>query len=165
MHRIFHAHFVARTAPLALTLALIVGCTPAATRPPSNVTTFVAAAERTQGLIAPAPQGEHELIALKGPGVFVSAQVSKQGSTNDLTFVILDIDGRNVVNISFAALRNLGLTEDNPYGLTLLNSGGTVENATIGFDTPLKYSENLSLRVQVNEPNVTQIMANVIHGE
>jgi hypothetical protein len=29
-------------------------------------------------------------------------EVTKQGGNNDLTFVILDIDGRNVVNSSFA---------------------------------------------------------------
>jgi hypothetical protein len=34
---------------------------------------------------------------------------SKAG-TNDLTFVSLDIDGRNVTSISFAAASNLGLT-------------------------------------------------------
>src|SRR5918996_3092237 len=78
--------------------------------------------ERTQGLKAPAAQGNHVLVSLRGPGVFLAAEVSKQGGSNDLTFVILDIDGRNVVNLSYAAVANMGLTEHNPYGLTLRQS-------------------------------------------
>jgi hypothetical protein len=53
----------------------------------------------------------------RGPGVFLGAAVTKQGGTNDLTFVILDIDGRNVTNLSYAAAANAGLTQHNPYGL------------------------------------------------
>ena len=44
--------------------------------------------------VAPAPKGNHALVTLEGPGVFLGAAVTKQGGTNDLTFVILDIDGR-----------------------------------------------------------------------
>jgi len=67
--------------------------------------------ERTQGLRAPAPNGTHDLVTLRGPGVFVGAEVTKQGGTNDLTFVVLDIDGRNVTNLSYAAANNSGLTQ------------------------------------------------------
>ena len=81
--------------------------------------------ERTQGLRAPAPVGTHDLVTLNGPGVFLGAAVSKQGGTNDLTFVILDIDGRNVVNLSYAAATNEGLTQQNPYGLVLLHSSAS----------------------------------------
>src|SRR6478752_3486381 len=78
--------------------------------------------ERTQGLKAPAPNGTYALVNLKGPGVFLGAEVSKQGGTNDLTFVILDIDGRNVANLSYAGAINQGLTQQNPYGLVLLQT-------------------------------------------
>jgi len=33
-------------------------------------------------------------------------ELTKQGANNDLTFVILDIDDRNVVNASFAGAIN-----------------------------------------------------------
>ena len=118
---------------------------------------------RTQGLKAPAPQGTHVLVNLQGPGVFLAAAVSKQGGTNDLTFVILDIDGRNVTNISFAAVGNLGLTQHNPFGLVLVQSA-LVKTLTIGFPTPLRFERSLRLSVKVSEPNVVQILANVIHG-
>jgi hypothetical protein len=118
--------------------------------------------ERTQGLKAPAPNGTHNLVSLKGPGVFLAAEVSKQGGTNDLTFVSLDIDGRNVTNISFAALANQGLTQHNPYGLAVFHAA--LKTMTVGFPAPLLYSESLTLSVTVNEPNVAQIVGNVIHG-
>jgi hypothetical protein len=119
--------------------------------------------ERTQGLRAPAPQGTHQLVSLEGPGVFVAAHVSKQGGDTDLTFVVLDIDGRNVVNLSYAAARNLGFVQSNPYGLVLLPSG-RLDNLTIGFPSPLRFARSLLLSVQVQEAGVVQILGNVIHG-
>ena len=119
--------------------------------------------ERTQGLKAPAPNGTHSLVSLNGPGVFVAAEVAKQGGSSDLSFVILDIDGRNVTNLSFSAAANSGLTQQNPYGLVLLHSAA-LKTLTIGFPTPLLYRRSLTLSVTVNEANVVQILANVIHG-
>jgi hypothetical protein len=119
--------------------------------------------QRTQGLKAPAANGTHTLVTLEGPGVFLGAQVSKQGGTNDITFVALDIDGRSVTNLSFAAAANWGMTEQNPYGVVLLQAGG-IKTITVGFPTPLLYKRSLKLSVTVNEPNVAQILANVVHG-
>jgi len=119
--------------------------------------------ERTQGLRAPAPEGDHVLVSLEGPGVFLGAQVTKQGGPSGLTFVILDIDSRNVTNYSFAAAKNAGLTQQNPYGLVYLDSG-PLETVTVGFPSPLRFASSLQLKVTVNEPDVVQILANVIHG-
>lgn len=119
--------------------------------------------QRTQGLKAPAPEGEHVLVDLRGPGVFLAAEVSKQGGTSGITFVDLEIDGRNVVNLSFAAAQNLGLTQHNPFGLALLGSG-IVQTMTIGFPSPLRFASSLKLSGVVNEPDVVQILANVVHG-
>ena len=119
--------------------------------------------ERTQGLKAPAPVGTYDLVTLTGPGVFLGAAVAKQGGTNDLTFVILDIDGRNVANLSYAAATNEGLAQQNPYGLVLLHSAA-IKTMTLGFPTPLLYKRSLNLRVTVNEPGVVQILGNVVHG-
>lgn len=119
--------------------------------------------QRTQGLRAPAAKGNHVLISLKGPGLFLAAEVSKQGGANDLTFVILDIDGRNVTNLSFAAAANQGFGQHNPYGLVLLQSPA-LKTMAVGFPTPLRFARELQLKVTVNEPNVVQILGNVIHG-
>ena len=131
--------------------------------PPAGCAQGVCDPERTQGLRAPAPNGTHDLVTLRGPGVFLGAEVTKQGGTNDLTFVVLDIDGRNVTNLSYAAANNSGLTQQNPYGLVLLHSAA-LKSLTIGFPTPLLYKRSLRLSVTVNEPGVVQILANVIHG-
>ena len=120
--------------------------------------------QRTQGLRAPAPKGDHVLVELKGPGVFLGAEVTKQGGNSGLTFVILDIDGRNVTNLSYAAAENSGLTQQNPFGLVLLKSTA-LKNFTIGFPSPLRFKKKLILAVNVNEVGVVQILANVIHGK
>jgi hypothetical protein len=121
--------------------------------------------ERTEGLKAPAPKGEYELVTIKGPGTFISAEISKQGGTNDITFISLDIDGKNVVNLSVAAAANWGLTQDNPYGLVLLKSAAGIKTLTIGYPFPLNFSQELKIKVTVNEDNVAQIIANVVHGK
>ena len=119
--------------------------------------------ERTQGLRAPAPQGNHVLVSLEGPGVLLGAQVTKQGGATGLTFVILDIDGRNVTNYSFAAAKNAGLTQQNPYGLVFLDSG-VLETVTMGWPSPLRFESALELKVTVSEEDVNQTLANIIHG-
>lgn len=119
--------------------------------------------ERTQGLRAPAPKGDHVLVSLEGPGVFLGAQITKQGGTDGITFVILDIDGRNVTNYSFAAAKNAGLTQQNPYGLVYLDSA-PLERVTVGFPSPLRFESTLEVKVTVDEDDVVQILANVIHG-
>jgi hypothetical protein len=95
--------------------------------------------------------------------VFLVAEVVKQGGDDGLTFVSLDIDGRNVTNISFAAAGNAGLTQPNPFGLVLL-PGSELTNLTIGFPSPLRYARALTLAVSINEAGVAQVLANVIHG-
>ncbi len=104
-------------------------------------------------------------MALKGPGKFVSAQITKQGGASDLTFVSLDIDGKNVVSISIAAARNWGLTADNPYGVVLLQPTAGLKTLTVGFSSPLEFRSELKLMVKVQEAGVAQIIANVIHGK
>jgi hypothetical protein len=119
--------------------------------------------QRVQGLKAPAPKGTYNLVNLEGPGLFLAAHVTKQGGSTGLSFVRLQIDGRNVVDLSFAAAHNWGLTEQNPYGLVLLGSGG-LQNFTFGWPVPLVFKRSLSLSVVVNETGVVQIVANVIRG-
>ena len=125
---------------------------------------IVKQAQRTQGLRTNVPTGDHVLVNLTGPGLFVCADISKQGGNSDLTFVSLDIDGRNVVNISFAALANLGLNKSNPYGLMLTNQGD-LDNLTIGYPSPLAYESSLKVTLQVREAGIVQILANVVHGK
>jgi hypothetical protein len=116
---------------------------------------------RTQGLKTNVAKANHILV--QGPGVFVSAVVSKQGGASGLSFVSLDLDGRNVTNLSYAAAVNLGLTQANPYGLAVMNSG-VVQAFTVGFPVPLRFERELVLSVKVNEPGVVQLVGNVITG-
>jgi len=119
--------------------------------------------ERVQGLKAPAPKGTYDLVTLDGPGLFLAAHVTKQGGATGLSFVRLHIDGRSVVDLSFAAAQNWGFTEQNPYGLVVLGGGG-LQNFTFGWPVPLVFKRSLKLSVVVNETGVVQIVANLIRG-
>lgn len=132
-------------------------------QPQSSCLTGVCQPQRTQGLLNNVEQGEFTLVQKEGTGVFLSAQISKQGGTNDITIIDLTIDGQNVVNISFAALENFGLTQSNSYGLVLLQ-GDNIKTATIGYPVPLRFNEELRLSVNVQEPEIVQIVSNVISG-
>ncbi len=129
----------------------------------TTTTSFIAGAQRTQGLLAPVPVGEHVLVELKGPGVFVCAQVTRQNDPAGVSFVSLDLDGRNVVSLSFEAASNFGLTQSNPYGLVLLEKP-PISTMTIGYPLPLYFERGLTLKVSVQEMGIAQILANVIHG-
>lgn len=120
--------------------------------------------ERKQGLKTNLEKGGYDLIKLKGPGVFLGAHVSKQGGSSDISFVDLTIDGKNVFNISYAALVNLGFTQQNPYGMVLVKTGD-IENVTLGFPYPLKFKKSLQLSFTTREENIKQVIANVIFGK
>jgi len=128
-----------------------------------NCSSGVCDPQRTQGLEAPAPKGGYKLVVLEGPGLFLAAQVTKQGGDTDLTNVSLDIDGRNVFAITYAAARNIGLTQANPAGMVLMPSR-KVDDLTLGFPTPLRFERSLVLSIQVNEDGVVQVVGNVWHG-
>lgn len=129
----------------------------------ATTTSFITGAQRTQGLVAPAGQGEHVLVKLKGPGVFVCAEVVRQNNPAGISFVNLELDGKNVVSVSFEAARNWGLTVQNPFGL-VLREEGIFSNLTIGYPLPLRFEKELVLKVTVQEIGIPQIVANVIHG-
>jgi len=118
---------------------------------------------RNQGLTTnPANGSTKELVKLTGPGLFLSAEVTKQGGNSDLSFVIIDIDGKNLVNISMAALFNQGLTSFNSYGISVFKSAAALETVTIGYPYPLTFNKSFSLKVTVNETGVVQILSNVL---
>lgn len=116
----------------------------------------------TQGLITnPASGSTYTLVELKGPGLFLSLELSKQGGSNDLTFVNLEIDGNKLVNVSLAALLNWQLTSHNSYGLSVF-PGKTIKTITFGLPYPLTFKRSLKLSVTVSETSVVQILTNVL---
>src|SRR6476661_7034426 len=111
----------------------------------------------------PVANNTYTLVNLTGPGVFIGGRVTKDGGSNDLTFMSLEIDGHSVWNLSFSAALHLGLTQQNPFGLMMLQSGSS-KTFAFGFPTPLTYKTTLKLSAVVNETNVTQIIGTIIRG-
>lgn len=105
-----------------------------------------------------------DLVRQEGPGVFLGGRVTKQGGDSDITYVTLDIDGQPIVSMSFSGAATFGLTQHNPFGVTLLrsNSGQTL---AFGFPTPLMFRKGLRLNVNVQEPNVVQIIGTAVCGK
>ncbi|WP_299891939.1 hypothetical protein [uncultured Lacinutrix sp.] len=124
----------------------------------------VCAPRRKQGLKVKPKKGKHELVKLKGPGLFLAAHLSKQGGTNDISFVDLTIDGESIFNLSYAAMKNLGFRRQNPYGMVLVKTG-LIENVTLGFPYPLKFEKELVLTFTAGEPDIAQVIGNVIYGK
>ena len=118
-----------------------------------------------EGLVSPPAMGDNVLVSISGSGKFLSARLSKQGGASGLTEVVLRIDGEEVVRRNIVALKNLGLTADNPYGIVVLTSAAGIDTVTIGFQEPLNFQSSLTLSANVGETGVVQITAAVVYGE
>jgi hypothetical protein len=124
----------------------------------------VCSPERTPGLLKPAPKGNHTLVELKGPGVFLGAEVLKTCGDTDETTAVLTIDDRIVFTVPFVSAHAIGLTRANNIGVVLLPTPGPSKSLSIGFPTPLRYDRSIVLSVDVQEDNVSQILGNIWHG-
>lgn len=122
-------------------------------------------AERKQGLVTnPGVNKTKDLVKLAGPGVFVSMHVTKQGGVNDITQVALFIDGKNVVAITYAAARNIGLNKPNNSGIML--SEGPVDTLSVQFNEPLHYKKELRVEIKTgSDAGVVQMVAHVMTGK
>jgi hypothetical protein len=103
-------------------------------------------------------------LASRALGYSLSALMTKQGGATGMTFASLDIDGRNVINISYAAAENRGLAGQNPWGVVFLKST-EVKALAMGFPVPLYFTSELKLSATVNEDGVVQIIGTVVHGK
>ena len=118
--------------------------------------------KRKQGLVArPKARSKHDLIQEKGPGAFVSAQISKQGGANDLTQVALYIDGENVMALTFAEASNLGFDQVNNSGVILTK--GLVNVMTIQYSEPLHFKSDIRIELSLGtDRDVVRIVASSV---
>ena len=122
-------------------------------------------AERKQGLLVnPGTNKTKDLIKLTGPGVFVSLHVTKQGGANDLTQAALFLDGKNVVAITYAAARNIGLNKPNNSGIMM--SEGIIDTISVQFNEPLFYKKELRVEIKTGtDSGVVQLVASAVIGK
>ena len=121
-------------------------------------------ATQAGGLITDPVQDTHELVNVTGPGTFVAARMVKQGGSTGLTAVELIIDGETVIHRNIAALKNWGMTQNNPFGVVVFTNS-SIDTVTIGFSQPISFEEDLILNAVVGETGVVQIIGTVIYGE
>jgi hypothetical protein len=122
-------------------------------------------AKRVQGLKTSLPTNKKfDLIAQKGPGVFVAAHVTKQGGSNDLSQVALYIDGSNVVAITYVAAGNIGLDGQNNSGIKLVK--GVVDCLSIQYNEPLFFQKECRIEISTgSDSGVVQVVANAVIGK
>jgi hypothetical protein len=109
----------------------------------------------------------YTILDLEGPGSFISAQAWKKGGDEDDSYVILEIDGRVVVEFSFIRGKVLGFTQGNPFGIASFDTPISADNVcvvTMAFSTPLYFEESLKVHIRVTEPGVKKLVAEVIFG-
>jgi hypothetical protein len=121
-------------------------------------------ARRVQGLATSlSTNTTKDLVKLKGPGVFVSMYVTKQGGSNDITQVALYLDGQNVVANTYIGAANIGLGKRNNSGIT--HSAGIVDMISVQFNEPLNYAKELRVEITTgSDSGVLQIVAEVVVG-
>lgn len=117
-------------------------------------------------VLAPPTSSVVDLLSIAGPGTFVSALVDFSGSdVNQIedADVSIILDGNFIFNFDLAGLLDLGLTEANPYGVMITESGNTM---SIGFPVPLAFHNDLILRVSFNSgfSQITEVQAVIFHG-
>ena len=119
---------------------------------------------RVQGLQAsPSVNKKFKLIAEKGPGVFVSAFVTKQGGANHLSQVALYIDGVNVVALTFLGADNAGLDQANNSGIKIVKEN--LYCFTIQFNEPLYYQKDIVIEFSTGtDSGIAQVMAVAVLG-
>jgi hypothetical protein len=123
-------------------------------------------ARLSEGLVvSPIVGSVNTLVAIKGPGKFVSARMTKQGGLTGLTAISLEIDGQIIENRNIIALKNIGLGVDNPYGVMVNTSAAGIDVVTIGFPQTLSFERSLELKAHVNEAGVVQIIGTVLAGQ
>ena len=133
--------------------------------------TSIKGAASEEGLVAYDPgtgnvaQATYDLVTLAGPGTFISARLTKQGGATGLTAVSLSIDGKTVVQRNIVALKNWGMTQNNPFGVVVFTSPVGIDAVTIGFSQPIAFKQSLVLSAIVGEPGVIQIIGTIIYGE
>ncbi|HEX2135399.1 MAG TPA: hypothetical protein VHG30_05750, partial [Microvirga sp.] len=119
---------------------------------------------RTQGILPNPSAGLQEVVAVEGPGCFISANLVRQGDDQGVTVVQLEIDGQFVVNRSIEALINAGATSINTFGVMVQRSGA-LNSVTIGFPEPLFFSDSLVLSATVGGAGIAQLFGEVITAE
>ena len=92
--------------------------------------------------------------------------MTKQGGDSGLTAVRLILDGQTVVGRNIVALKNLAMTQNNSYGVSVFTSAVGIDAVTIGFSQPLAFEESLVLQAVIGEDlGVVQIIGTVIYGQ
>jgi hypothetical protein len=111
----------------------------------------------------------HKVLAVSGPGSFISAVVSKKGGIGRSpidtinTTVRLWLDQKEIIIKSFEVARAMGLTQQNYSGVVWLRGEEELETLVLGFEQPLFFTRVLELSILVADPQVEKALLQVTY--
>jgi len=98
--------------------------------------------------------GQRTEFHVMGAGWFSAAEIVKDGGSNDATYVIVELDGAQVMNTSFVSLKNPMMELGTPNLVAKVRSDGSKSVMTIWYGTALKFRGIAAVRVAVQEDGV-----------
>lgn len=111
----------------------------------------------------PWPAGEaYTLIAVQGPGTFLSASVTAMGVLGAADVVRLELDGASVVDVGVATAHAMGMRPGNLSGV-VVHIDGSGWQVSMGFPYPLGFHTGLRL-VVVPHSRIPSLRAQVVHA-
>lgn len=111
----------------------------------------------------PWPAGEaYTLVAVDGPGTFLSAVISAVGVLGAADVVRLELDGASVLDLSVATAHAMGMRPGNLSGV-VVHIDGSGWQVSVGFPYPLGFHTGMRL-VVVPHARIPSLRAQVVHA-
>jgi len=108
-------------------------------------------------------------VIISGPGTFISAVVSKKGSSGASatskinTTINLTLDRCEVILKSFEVAQAMNLTGQNYSGVDWRQGAGAIETMVLGYQKPLYFTRDLVLSILVDDPQVEKVFLQVTY--
>ncbi len=107
--------------------------------------------ERVVGTTA---AGKEATMHVLGAGWIHAVEIVKQGGSSDNTYVTLELDGQEMIAVSFARLKDPWMQLATPYIVANVTTIGDTSTMTIWYMSELKFKALLALRIDVEEEGV-----------
>jgi hypothetical protein len=106
--------------------------------------------------------GAQGAIQVIGAGWFHAAEIVKEGGSSDLTNVVIELDGVEMLSTSFATLKNAWMQIDTHYFMANVRTEGTIDRMTIWYAPELKFRGIMAVRIDVQEDKVQSVRVRAV---
>jgi hypothetical protein len=107
-------------------------------------------------------EGAHGSIQVVGGGWFHATEVVKTGGSDDNTTVVIELDGLQMLSISFATLKNPWMQVETAYFMANVRTEGETSRMTIWYTPELNFRGIMAVRVFVTEADVRNVQVHAV---